>query len=295
MSSDTARTETTDAPPAASASHRRRPARPVDAVPWWLKVLGLVIAMFFVLPTLVVIPMSFTSGNSFSFPPPSTSTQWYQNFFVDDRWLTALGNTVQVALTVTVLATVLGTAAAVGLSRMTSRWAGLLRAVLMLPLVSPGIVIAVAVYVSYLQWRLVGTFTGYVLAHTAMAIPFVLVSVGASLGGFDHRLLLAAQSLGATPWRAFRTVQLRLIAPGVVSGAVFAFVTSLDEVVVALFLRAPQFETLPVRMFNSVTVEIDPTVAAASSMLVVLVTMLILLPMLSRVLRRRRESGKAAS
>ncbi|MEQ3548976.1 ABC transporter permease [Pseudonocardia nematodicida] len=273
----------------------RRSRRPVDSVPVWLKAVGVVVAALFVLPTLVVVPMSFTAGGTFRFPPAELSTQWYESFFTDPRWTAAVGNTVQVALTVMVLATVLGTAAAVGLSRMRSRWAGLLRATLMLPLVSPGIVIAVAVYVSYLQWRLVGTFGGYVLVHTAMAIPFVLVSVGASLGGFDNRLLLAAQSLGATPWRAFRTVQLRLIAPGVVSGAVFAFVTSLDEVVVALFLRAPQFETLPVRMFNSVTVEIDPTVAAASSMLVVLVTALILFPQVFRLLRRRRSNGKAMS
>lgn len=264
-------------------------SKQVDAVPVWLKVVGAVVALYLVLPTLLVIPMSFSAGTTFRFPPQEWSLRWYESFFTDSRWMQAVLHSVQVGLTVMVLATVLGTLAAIGLAQARGRWAGATRAFLMLPLVAPNIVIAVVVYITFLHWGLVGTFGGYVLVHTALAIPFVLVSVGASLNGFDVSLLQAANSLGAKPVRAFLTVQLPLIMPGVLSGAVFAFVTSLDEVVVALFIRSPLFETLPVRMFNSVTIEIDPTVAAASSVLVVLATILILTPQLLRIMRRKKS------
>lgn len=272
----------------APARQAPRKQKPIDAVPVWLKVVGILVALYLILPTLVVIPMSFSAGTTFQFPPQEWSVRWYENFFTDDRWIRALRHSLEVGLAVMVLATLIGTAAAVGLSRARGRWAEAVRSFLMLPLVAPGIVIAVVVYIAYLRWGLVGTFTGYVLIHTAMALPFVLVAVGASLSGFDGNLLRAASSLGASPWRAFLRVQLPLILPGVLSGAVFAFVTSLDEVVVALFIRSPLFETLPVRMFNSVTIEIDPTVAAASSILVVLATAFILTPQLVRLVRRKK-------
>ncbi|WP_109474513.1 ABC transporter permease [Ornithinimicrobium cavernae] len=268
-----------------------RPARrqkPVDAVPLWLKAVGVLVAIYLILPTLVVIPMSFSAGATFQFPPQEWSLRWYESFFTDERWLRALSNSLKVAVSVMVVATLVGTAAALGLSKSRGRWAEAVRSFLMLPLVAPGIVIAVVVYIAYLNWQMVGSFWGYLLIHTAMALPFVLVSVTASLSGFDANLLRAASSLGANPLRAFWRVQLPLILPGVLSGAVFAFVTSLDEVVVALFIRSPLFETLPVRMFNSVTIEIDPTVAAASSILVVLATLFILTPQLFRLVRRKK-------
>lgn len=265
-----------------------RKHKPVDAIPLWLKVVGALVAIYLILPTLVVIPMSFSAGSTFQFPPEEWSLRWYENFFTDDRWLRALSNSLKVAAAVMVVATLIGTAAAVGLSKVRSRWGEVVRSFLMLPLVAPGIVIAVVVYIAFLNWRMVGSFWGYVLIHTAMALPFVLVAVTASLSGFDTNLLRAASSLGASPLRAFWRVQLPLILPGVLSGAVFAFVTSLDEVVVALFIRSPLFETLPVRMFNSVTIEIDPTVAAASSILVVLATLIILTPQLLRLTRRKK-------
>lgn len=282
-------TTQTKSQPVQAAPSRVRTQKPVDAIPLWLKIAGVLVAIYLILPTLVVIPMSFTAGATFQFPPDEWSLRWYENFFSDQRWIRALGNSLRVAVVVMVLATLIGTAAAVGLSRARARWAEAVRSFLMLPLVAPGIVIAVVVYIAYLQWGLVGSFWGYVLIHTAMALPFVLVAVSASLSGFDTNLLRAASSLGASPMRAFWRVQLPLILPGVLSGAVFAFVTSLDEVVVALFIRSPLFETLPVRMFNSVTIEIDPTVAAASSILVVLATLIILTPSLLRLAARRKK------
>ena len=146
-----------------------------------------------------------------------------------------------------------------------------------------------AVYASFLQWHLTGSVTGYVLAHAAIGVPFVLISVTSALGGFDTRLLRASASLGASPARTFVRVTMPLIGRGIATGAVFAFVTSFDEVVIALFLRSPTFQTLPVQMYNSVTYQLDPTIAASSSLVVVSVTFFLLLPQLVRTRRPRRE------
>jgi putative spermidine/putrescine transport system permease protein len=181
-----------------------------------------------------------------------------------------------------VVATAIGTAAAVGLHNLTGRLAGFVRTLLMVSVVTPAIVVAIAVYIAFLQWHLVGTLVGFVLAHTALAVPFVLVSVTAALGGFDARLLRASASLGASPLSTFRRVTMPLISRGIVTGAIFAFVTSFDEVVIAVFLHSPLFQTLPVQMYNSVISELDPTIAAASSLVLVSVTVVVLLPLLIR-------------
>lgn len=261
--------------PAHPAPVRRR-GRGVDPVPWWLKVVGALVGLYFILPTLIVIPVSFSSASTFQFPPRDLSLQLYENFFTDPVWLTSLRNSVLVALLAALLATVVGTAAALGLHNLTGRLARFARTLLMVSIVTPLIVIAVAVYISFLKWHLIGTATGYVLAHAAIGVPFVLVSVTSALGGFDPRLLRASASLGAPPWRTFLRVTMPLISRGILTGAIFAFVTSFDEVVIALFLRSPTFQTLPVQMYNSVTVEIDPTIAASSSLVVTAVTVLLL-------------------
>lgn len=267
---------------------RRRRDRGVDPTPWWLSVTGALVAMYLILPTLFVIPMSFSSSSTFQFPPKDFSLDLYVNFFTKPVWLTSLGNSVLVAILAAILATVVGTAAAVGLDRLTGRVAGLMRTLLMVSIVTPGIVIAVAVYASFLQWHLTGSLLGYVLAHAALGVPFVLVSVTSALGGFDPALLRASASLGASPLRSFVRVTMPLISRGIVTGAIFAFVTSFDEVVIALFLRAPTFQTLPVQMYNSVTVEIDPTISAASSLIVVAVTIIFLVPQLVGTRKKNR-------
>ncbi|TQS43051.1 ABC transporter permease [Cryptosporangium phraense] len=249
-----------------------RRERAVDAIPWWLKLLAGVVALYFVLPTLFVIPMSFSTATTFQFPPKGFSFHLYENFFTNPVWLDALRNSVVVALLASLLATVVGTAAALGLHNLQGRLARFARTLLMISIVTPAIVIAVAIYISFLQWQLVGTLAGYVLAHAAIGVPFVLVSVSSALGGFDPKLLRASASLGAPPVRTFLRVTAPLISRGIVTGAVFAFVTSFDEVVIALFLRSPALQTLPVQMYNSVTVEIDPTIAASSSVVVTAVT-----------------------
>ncbi len=272
--------EQLDESPVGVGPRRRRRDRGVDPVPWWLTLVGIIVALYFILPTLIVIPLSFSAGADFKFPPKGFSLRWYENFFTNPGWLTSLGNSVLVAVFAALLATVVGTAAAVGLNRLTGRLAGFARTLLMISLVTPTIVVAVAVYISFLQWHLTGTAFGYVLAHAALGVPFVLVAVTSSLGGFDQKLLRASASLGASPLRSFVRITMPLISRGVISGAIFAFVTSFDEVVIALFLRSPTFQTLPVQMYNAVTYELDPTISAASTLVVVVVTIIVLVPQL---------------
>lgn len=268
-------------PPVRSGRSVRNPGRrPVrrqrkaDPVPVWLGIVVGLVAIYLILPTLFVVPMSFGSTSTFAFPPQGFSLRNYQSFFSDPLWLASLRNSVFVAVLASALATTVGTAAAVGLHHLRGRPAQLVRTILMVPLVAPAIVVAVAVYISFLKWHLVGSMGGYVLAHAAIAVPYVLVSVTSALGGFEPVLLRASASLGASPLRTFWRVTMPLISRGIVSGAVFAFVVSFDEVVIALFLRAPEFQTLPVQMYNSVTYELDPTMAAASSLVVIAVTVI---------------------
>ncbi|ARJ03974.1 ABC transporter permease [Humibacter sp. BT305] len=276
------------ADPARPGRVRRPRYRRVDPVPWWLVTIGILVALYFILPTLVVIPLSFSSSAAFEFPPKELSFRWYENFFTNKAWIGSLGNSLLVAVLAAAIATVVGTAAAIGLNNLAGRFAAFLRTLLMVSMVTPAIVIAVAVYISFLQWHLTGTVLGYVLAHAALGVPFVLVSVSSALGGFDKRLLRASASLGATPFRSFLRVTLPLISRGIVTGAIFAFVTSFDEVVIALFLRSPTFQTLPVQMYNSVTFELDPTISASSSLVVVAVTVILLVPLLLGTRKKSR-------
>jgi putative spermidine/putrescine transport system permease protein len=154
--------------------------------------------------------------------------------------------------------------------------------VMLAPIVIPSVVVAVGVYSIFLRTGLTGTNLGFVLAHTAMALPFVAIAVSASLSSFDRRLELAAATLGASPARVLMRVTIPQLLPGILTGAVFAFVTSFDEVMLALYLSSARLVTLPVKMFTSVTTEIDPTIAAASAVILVVTTALILTPMLVR-------------
>ena len=246
----------------------------------------LLIAIWLVAPTLVVVPMSFAGKKSLAFPPSGFSLQWYENFFTNPQWFGSLVVSAKVALMVAVAATVIGTMAAIGIERMKSRTGGLIRAVLITPMIVPGVVLAVGIYAVYLDTQLVGTWTGYVLAHTLLAIPFVVIAVGANLAVFDARLEVAAASLGASRLATFFTVTLPLILPGILSGALFAFVTSFDEVIVSLFITSPQLKTLPVQIFSSMTRDADPTVAAVGSLIFMATSLIIGLGLIFGTRRR---------
>ena len=247
----------------------------------------LLVAILLLAPTLVVIPMSFNGNKSLAFPPVGFSWQWYENFFSNPDWTTSFTNSLIVALIVAVAATIIGTLAAFGVSRAAVRTGGLLRALLITPMVVPGVVLAIGIYAVYLDAHLVGTVTGFVLAHTMLAIPFVLIAVQASLEVFDRRLETAASSLGAGRLTVFRTVTLPLILPGVLSGALFAFITSFDEIIVALFITSPYLKTLPVQIYTSITRDADPTVAAVGTLLFIATSLIIIAGLLLGMRRGR--------
>lgn len=242
---------------------------------------GAAVALLLVAPALAVVPLSFTSKQSFQFPPTGWSLRWYREFFDNPDWITSLTISIELSLVVTGLATVMGTLVALVLNR---RFPGksLLWGVVLAPLVIPSIVAAVGIYAVYITWHLTGTFIGLVLAHTCLAIPFVTVTVASGLASMDRRLSLAAASLGANPWRAFRAVTLPIMLPSVLGGAVLAFATSFDELVISLLLQSPDVRPLPVMMFSSLTFNIDPTVAVASTFTMLITTSVALVIALAR-------------
>lgn len=263
------------------SSRRMRPWSPLGIV-------VILIAIFLTLPAVLIIPMSFSSGTTFQFPPQGWSTRWYENLIVDHGWQSAILTSLQVSGIVTPLALVIGTLASFGLHRMTKRASSASLGVLISPLAIPNILVALAAYAFFLRLGLSGTIEGLVLAQTCLAIPFVVIAVWARLQGYDRSLTSAALSLGASRFTVLRTVTLPLITPGIVAGAVFAFVSSFDELVVALLLQGPGVVTLPVKMFNSVVEEADPTITAASTVLVVVVSSAILLVQLGWLRRDQR-------
>ncbi|PSJ63586.1 ABC transporter permease [Pseudaminobacter soli (ex Li et al. 2025)] len=235
----------------------------------------LLVAIWLVLPTLVIIPMSFNEKKSLAFPPSGFTWHWYENFFTNPDWSSSFFNSLRVAAIVAVTATIVGTLAALGLSRMKHAGAGILRAILITPMVVPGVVLAIGIYAVYLNYQLVGTTLGFVIAHTMLAVPFVLIAVSASLEVFDVRLETAAASLGANRLTTFRTITLPLILPGILSGLLFAFVTSFDEIIVALFITSPYLKTLPVQIYTSITRDADPTVTAVGTIIFLATSLII--------------------
>jgi putative spermidine/putrescine transport system permease protein len=228
---------------------------------------GLVL-VFLVAPILVIVPLSFSSGSFFYYPLPGLSMRWYDDFFTSTFWLPALKNSLIVGGSATVIATSLGTLAALGIWRARFPAQALVLAILIAPMVVPVVIIAVGVYFAFAPIGLTDGYLGLILAHATLGVPFVVVTVLATLSGFDRTLLRAAGSLGAAPITTFRRVMLPLIIPGVASGAVFAFAASFDEVVVALLISGPGQRTLPRQMFAGINDNISLTIAAAATLLI---------------------------
>lgn len=244
------------------------------------------VLLFLMAPILAVIPLSFNAEPYFSYPMPGLSLQWYRDFFGNQRWTGALLLSAKLAVTVTIFSTMLGILAALGLSRTQLPLRSVILGLLLLPMIVPVIIVAVAVFMAFGYFGLIGTFAGLALAHTALATPFVVITVTSTLTSFDWTLQRAAQGLGATSFFTFRKVILPLILPGVVTGAIFAFVTSFDEVVVALFLASAEQRTLPKQMFSGMREMISPTITAAATVQVVLSVCLLVG---AELLRRRSE------
>ena len=225
------------------------------------------VAAFLVLPIMAIVPAAFSAQSFIRLPPEAWSLRWWDTFFNDITWRLTLMTSLKVAALAMLISVVAGTAAALGIARSGPRGRTLLTGLFLGPVVTPAIVLAVALYSMARATGLVGTTTALVIAHTMLALPFVVLNVGVSLDGLDRRLLLAAAGLGAGSFRIFRTVTLPLISPGVVGGAVFAFVTSFDEVVLSIFLAGPTVKTLPVRIWEEIRVEYTPVVAVGATLM----------------------------
>jgi putative spermidine/putrescine transport system permease protein len=213
--------------------------------------------------------MSFTAADVFIFPPSGFSLRWYRSFLADAAWQHASLNSTVIAIGTTVLATVLGTLAAFGFMRIAPRYRSLLMVIFLIPAIVPTIVTAVATYNTFSHFALTDTVLGLILAHTVLALPFVLIYVLAVLQKMDWRLEQAARSLGAPPSRVFLYVLMPAIMPGILVGAFFAFLTSFDEIVVALFLSGSHVITLPVKMWDGIRFELSPAVGAVAVILTV--------------------------
>jgi putative spermidine/putrescine transport system permease protein len=247
---------------------------------------GGLVLFFLLAPILAIVPLSFSSGNFLTYPLPGLSLRWYEELLTSDKWLPSLRNSLIVGGASTVLATALGTLASMGLTRARFPMKPLVMGLLLSPMIVPVVITAIGVYFAFAPLGLTNSYLGLIIAHTALGAPFVVITVSATLAQFDTSLARAASSLGAPPLVAFRRVILPIIAPGVASGALFAFATSFDEVVVALMIAGPEQRTLPREMFIGIRESINPTITAVATVLIL--TSVVLLSCLE-MLRRRSE------
>ena len=238
--------------------------------------------LFLAAPVVIVIPLAFSSADFLRFPPPSYSLRWFHNFFSRRDWMEAAVNSFKIGVLTAGLATVLGTAAAYGLVRGRSKRKEGLYAFFISPMIVPNIVFALALYYLFSKLRMVGNMWSLVLGHTVLALPPVILVLSASLQSVDHALEQAAMIHGARRFRAFREVTLPLILPGVITAALFAFLVSFDDLLIALFLSGSRAVTLPKRMWDGVRLEIDPTVAAVARLVMLLPTVILLTSALVR-------------
>jgi putative spermidine/putrescine transport system permease protein len=257
-----------------------------DSFRRWNRILlvafGVLTIVFLIGPSLVIVPMGFSSAKILSFPPPGLSLQWYEKMVTSPSWTAGFVNSFMAAVLTAVVASILGTLAALGLARGRFPGRNVANALILSPLVVPVVVIAIGMFSLYVRWKITGSVVGLVVAHTTLAVPFVVISVSASLRTMDRNLEMAAANLGANPLRTFRYITLPLIMPGVFAGALFAFLSSWDEVVVAIFLTTTKFRTLPTVMWEQVRQVIDPTVAAVATVLLVVTTVVLMLALVVR-------------
>lgn len=254
---------------------------------------------FLMVPILIIIPLSFNAEPYFSFTegmlsfdPAAYSIRWYANIFDDPKWILSIKNSFIIGIFAALIATVLGTIAAVGLSSPVMPFKRFFMALLLSPMIVPLIIVAAGMFFFYTRFNLVGSYIGLIIAHAALGIPFVIITVTATLSGFDRSLYNAGISMGASPFKSFRDIVIPLIRPGVISGGLFAFVTSFDEVVLVLFLAGPGQRTIPRQMFSGLREQINPTILAVATLLILIsVSLLITL----EFLRRRSERLRATA
>ena len=262
-------------------------ATPAQRLGYWLY-LGFctLVFGFLVLPLIAIVPLSFNSTTFLTYPMPGVSWRWYEDFFASASWRLSIYNTMVVGISAALLATALGTMAALAMARTDLPGSRIIMALIISPMVVPLVITALGMFFFFTRLGLTNSLAGLIVAHTALGIPFVVITVSATLQGFDFNLPRAAASLGAPPLFAFRKVTLPVIAPGVIVGGLFAFATSFDEVVVAIFLVGPGQRTLPRQMFSGIRENLDPTIAAAASFMILISIVLLFCV---EMLRRRSE------
>ncbi len=251
------------------------------------------ILFFLIAPIVVLIPLSFNAEPYFTFTqgmltfkPGAFSLRWYQDIVNNPQWIHSIKNSVIIGLFATILATFFGTLGAWGLSRPQTPFRVPLMGLLISPMIVPLIITAAGMFFFYSKVGLAQTYPGLIMAHTALGIPFVIITVTATLMGFDHDLIRASASLGASPVTTFRRVVMPLILPGVISGALFALVTSFDEIVVVLFLSGFEQRTIPRQMWVGIREQISPTILAVATILIAVAVALLTTV---ELLRRRSE------
>jgi putative spermidine/putrescine transport system permease protein len=259
---------------------RLQPSGLVAAFAWL--VLG-----FLALPAFAVIPVSFTDTRYLALPQDHWSLEHWRTFLGSEEWIDSIGQSLWIALAATALALVAGTLCAIGCWRLSSRWSERLRGLMILPMAVPTIVYALGVYRLYVDLDLVGTALGVVLAHAVTGLPFVVLTVSASLANLDPRLEQAARGLGASVGQTLRHVIVPNIVPGVLSGAIFAFIHSWDELIVVIFIGGRALFTLPRRMWDGINDNLDPVIAVVATAMI-LFTLLVLIAELS--LRAKRAT-----
>lgn len=231
---------------------------------------------FLIAPVLIVIPLSFNDSTYFSYPMSGFTWRWYADIFTSPDWRATIVNSFVIGLASTAIATVLGTLAAMGISRPAFPFRSIIVPLMISPMIIPIVVVAVSLYLVFAPFGLINTHLGVILAHAALGTPFVVITVTARLMAYDQSLSRAAASLGASPFTAFRRVMLPQILPGVATGGIFAFATSFDEVVVILFIGGTEQRTIPRQMWAGIRDQINPTILAMAGLLTLFAVVLML-------------------
>lgn len=260
----------------------------------FMRWLGIAVVIFIAAPLVIVVPMSFSDARSLQFPPPGYGFGYYQAYFTDMRWLRPTWNSILIASATTVLTMILVVPATFALVRHKFRGKGIADIMMLMPLAVPHIVMAVGYYSYFGNMGIVHTHLGVILAHTCLSVPIAFLVLSANLKGFDRTLERAALSLGASPTKTFIHVTLPILRPGLIISALFAFVQSFDETVVAIFISGRGAETLPRKMFDSIRQEADPVIAVISTLLFLVVILGVTAPLLVARIRSRRARLSAA-
>ena len=246
----------------------------------WLYVFSTIIMILLVAPTLIVIPMSFSDSQCLEFPPRVLSSRWYENYFGSPEWMSATVTSFLTAFLTMLVATPIGVLAAYGLHNSSKKVSKIVFILLITPMMVPLILIAIGTFYIYVKLQILYTLTGLVLAHSLLALPLVLIVTASALKSYDMNLEMAARSLGAARWWAFLTITLPQIRFAVITSALLSFLTSFDEVVIAMFISGGDNPTLTRNMFNALRDQIDPTIASISTIMIVVTSLLMTIALL---------------